>query len=84
MTLLFDLIDLAHRHDLVRTVTDEPDGCDSYELSTAEPVLVRIRPDGRFSSAIADGEFVTLGQVMRRVLAEIDSDVRSPRPTHAI
>jgi hypothetical protein len=71
MTLLYDLVDLAHRHDLVRTVTAEPDGCDFYELRTADPISVRIRPDGRFSNAVADGEFVSLGQVMRLLLAEI-------------
>jgi hypothetical protein len=70
MSLLDDVIELAHAWNLVAGVSRESDGCDAYRLRTAPaPIMVRVRPDGRFSGADLGGRPLTLGQVMTGVRA---------------
>lgn len=66
--MIDDLIELAFAQDAVRTVRATSDGCDEYVLRRADPdgspVTVRVRPDGKFSRAIATEGLLSLGQVM--------------------
>lgn len=74
MSLLDDVIDLAHARNLVVAVSLESDGCDAYRLRTAPmPITVRVRADGRFSGAEVEGQPLTLGQVMTGVRAAAGS-----------
>ena len=70
MGMIDDVIELAHTEGLVRSTTLGPDGCDGYDISASPgPITVWVRPDGRFSRATADGELITLGQVMKGLVA---------------
>ena len=72
MAMIDDLIDLAHAEGLVHSTAREPDGCDAYHLLVLPRRLtVWVRPDGRFSRAAADGEPLTLGLVMKSLVAAI-------------
>ena len=72
---ILDVIEFAHLHGLVLRAAQEPDGCDAYQLrALPRPVMVWVRPDGRFSRAAADGEVLTLGQVMNRVVQAVRDD----------
>ena len=82
MTMLDDLIELAHTHGLVHTVALDPDGYDAYQLrASPRRITVWVRPDGRFSRASADGELLTLGQVMNSLVAAIHGDDAQHRQT---
>lgn len=82
MSLIDDVIDLAHAHRLVIEAAPEPDGCDAYLLRTSpRPIGVWIRPDGRFSRAAADGEALTLGQVMNHLVQTVHEHDAPARPT---
>ena len=68
--MIDDLIELAYAEGLVHSAVREPDGCDAYRLlGPPRPIMVWIRPDGRFSRAVAGGEMLTLGQVTKRLVA---------------
>lgn len=78
--MIADLIELAHARDLVRGTWLEPDACDAYRLrALPRPITVWVRPDGRFSRAMADDELLTLGQVMRGLLAFVEHDAANPQ-----
>jgi len=80
--MLDDLIELAHAHGLVNTVALEPDGYVAYQLrASPRQITVWVRPDGRFSRASADGELLTLGQVMNSLVAAIHGDDAQHRDT---
>ncbi len=73
--MIEDLIELAHAKDLVHGTWLEPDACDAYRLrALPRPITFWVRPDGRFSRAMADDELLTLGQVMRGLLAVVQDD----------
>ena len=72
---ILDAIEFAHLHRLVISATQEPDGCDAYLLrASPRPIGVWVRADGRFSRAVADGQPLTLGQVMSRVVQAVRDD----------
>ena len=78
--MIEDLIELAHTQGLVRSTWLGPDACDAYLLRALPgPITVWVRPDGRFSRATADDEFLTLGQVMRGLLAVVKVDAATPQ-----
>ncbi len=68
MSMIADLIELAYRRNLVHDVRLEQDGSDAYVLRAwPDPITVFVRPDGRFSRALVDGEQLTLGQVLHNL-----------------
>ena len=72
---ILDVIEFAHLHRLVISAAQEPDGRDAYLVrASPRPVTVWVRRDGRFSRAAVDGQLLTLGQVMSRVVQAVRDD----------
>jgi len=75
MGMIDDVIKLAYTKGLVHSANLGPDGCDAYHLDASpRAITVWVRPDGRFSRAADDGQLLTLGQVMSRVVQAVRDD----------
>ena len=73
MGMLDDLIETALSAGLVETVVPEADGRDAYRLrTTPRQITVWVRPNGQFSGAMAQGEQLSLGQVVASVTTSRD------------